>query len=72
MTVKPMTIESVLADWDGDEVELTLSTGQKVSGVISLAYDAQTVIIGVDTADETLYRTSAVIGARWVNSREVA
>lgn len=68
MTEKPveMTMRHVLEGWDGDEVEVTLVTGEKVRGQISVFGTGELVAVGLDTDAETIYRIDAVIGARWI------
>lgn len=64
---EPMTLTSILETWDTDRVELTLTTGEKVSGVIAMFGTGPLVAVGVDTPSETIYQLSAVIGARWIS-----
>lgn len=63
---KEMTMSDILQDWDGDEVEITLITGEKVRGQIGVFYTGELVAVGMDTDAETIYRIDAVIGARWI------
>ena len=57
-----------LLDWDNQEVELHLSTGQKVTGVIAVNYDFTMVFVGIETDNETAYRIESVIGVRYVRT----
>jgi hypothetical protein len=65
---KEMTIRDILDGWDGEMVEVTLVTGEKVSGPISVfgAGVGELFSINVDLPGETIYRIDAVIGARWI------
>ena len=58
----------ILLDWGEGEhvVELTLSTGDKVTGTISVNHDFTIVFVGLETDSETAYRIENVIGVRYV------
>lgn len=64
--IKEMTMRDILDGWDGDVVRLTLTTGEKVQGHISLFQVGELVAVNVDHPDETIYRIDAVIGACWI------
>jgi hypothetical protein len=65
--VREMSIATILSDWDGDVVQLTLTTGEKVTGQISLFMTGPLVAVNVDLPEETIYQISAIIGVRWVS-----
>lgn len=58
----------ILLDWGEGEhvVELTLSTGAKVTGTIAVNHDFTIVFVGLETDAETAYRIENVIGVRYV------
>ena len=58
----------ILLDWGEGEhvVELTLSTGEKVTGTIAVNHDFTIVFVGLETDAETAYRIENVIGVRYV------
>lgn len=56
----------ILLDWDDNVAELTLTTGEKVTGALHVNFDFTVVFIADQNGDEWAYRIDSVIGARYI------
>lgn len=65
-----MNLQSILMGWDGDHVQITLSTGEKVEGGMQIAHEGQVVFMNVDQENETVWRTDHIIGVKYLQASE--
>lgn len=56
----------ILLDWDDQVVELTLTTGQKVTGILGVSVGYQVAYLSIAPDEHAAYAISHIIGVRLI------